>query len=86
MTFEIPTTVEPEIIKYARTEHITADEAIVRLIHAGLSASRKEIQLSTAATVAKRDISPSVFTSSAAEEALGHIWNDPQEDEAWQNL
>lgn len=29
---------------------------------------------------------PSDFTALASEEALGKIWNDPSEDEAWADL
>jgi len=86
MGSEIPTTVEPEIIQYAKSKHITADEAIVRLIHAGLNAWRKEIRLPKAGSAATSEVSPSVFTSGVAKDALGHIWNNPQEDEAWQHL
>ena len=36
MSFDIPATMEPEIIRFAQTEHITEAEAIVRLIELGL--------------------------------------------------
>ena len=26
------------------------------------------------------------YTTMASEEALGHLWNDPAEDEAWQHI
>ena len=36
MSLSVPANIEPEIIQYAQAEHITADEAIVRLIQVGL--------------------------------------------------
>ncbi len=41
MSFDIPMTIEPEIMQYAQLEHITADEAVVRLIQVGLTTSRR---------------------------------------------
>jgi len=41
MSFDIPLTIEPQVIEYAQSEHITQDEAIVRLIQAGLTASHR---------------------------------------------
>jgi len=38
MNFDIPLDIEQEIQQYAQAEHITADEAVVKLIHAGLTA------------------------------------------------
>jgi len=40
MSYDIPAAIEPDIREYAESEHITADEAIVRLIQTGLSATR----------------------------------------------
>jgi len=42
MTFDIPVTIEPEILQYAQSEHITENEAIVRLIQAGLTITHRE--------------------------------------------
>ena len=40
MSFDIPARIEPGIQKFAQAQHITADEAIVRLIEAGLKANQ----------------------------------------------
>jgi hypothetical protein len=42
MGFDIPSTIEPEIIQYATSMHITTEEAIVRLIQAGLTIQESE--------------------------------------------
>jgi hypothetical protein len=42
MSFDIPIAIEPQIIQYAESEHITESEAIVRLIQAGLSTKAQE--------------------------------------------
>ncbi len=42
MSFDIPVAIEPQIIEYAQSEHITEGEAIVRLIQAGLSAYQQQ--------------------------------------------
>ena len=42
MSFDIPVAIEPDIIQYARIENLTEHEAIVRLIQAGLNATRTE--------------------------------------------
>jgi len=36
MSFDIPVTIEPRIQQFAHAQHITTDEAIVRLLDAGL--------------------------------------------------
>ncbi len=36
MSFDIPATIEPEIMKYAKARQITSQEAIVMLIETGL--------------------------------------------------
>jgi len=36
MSFEIPAHMEPDVRQYAKSQHITSDEAVVRLIKAGL--------------------------------------------------
>ena len=36
MSFDIPTSIEPEVQEYAQTRHLTVSEAIVELIRAGL--------------------------------------------------
>ena len=36
MSFDIPQYIEPSIEQYANAQHITHDEAIIRLIQAGL--------------------------------------------------
>ena len=46
MSLEIPTDIERDIARFAQQEHLTRDEAILRLIETGLSAakpSRKSI-------------------------------------------
>ena len=42
MTFDIPATIEPDVIQYATAQRITEHEAIVRLIQAGLKAQQTE--------------------------------------------
>lgn len=42
MSIDIPVTMEPEIMQYADAKHITADEAIVRLILTGLDTQTSE--------------------------------------------
>ncbi|MGO8671142.1 MAG: hypothetical protein ACLQVD_07255 [Capsulimonadaceae bacterium] len=42
MSFDIPMTIEPEIIRYAKSEQITPQEAVIRLIQAGLSTTSTE--------------------------------------------
>lgn len=39
MSFDIPTEVERNIARFAQQEHLTRDEAILKLIETGLSAS-----------------------------------------------
>jgi hypothetical protein len=48
LSFNIPPAIEPEIVKYARTKRITTNEAIVRLVEAGLNANRADAQDSNA--------------------------------------
>jgi len=36
MSFDIPAHIEPEIKQYAQAQHITVDEAIVKLLKVGL--------------------------------------------------
>lgn len=40
MSFEIPANIEPDVRHYAQAQHITADEAVVRLIKAGLKVAQ----------------------------------------------
>jgi hypothetical protein len=40
MSFDIPPQIEPSIKEFARAQHITADEAIVRLLEEGLRANQ----------------------------------------------
>ena len=40
MSFDIPARIEPSIQEFAHSQHITTDEAVVRLIEAGLKASQ----------------------------------------------
>jgi hypothetical protein len=42
MSIDIPAAIEPDIVQYAQSERITASEAIVRLIQAGLDARAAE--------------------------------------------
>ena len=37
MSFDIPSSIEPEIKQYADSQHITLDEAIVKLLKVGLA-------------------------------------------------
>jgi len=37
MSFEIPTSIEPQVQQFAHAQHISTDEAVVRLIEAGLN-------------------------------------------------
>lgn len=37
MSFDIPTSIEPQVQQFAHAQHISPDEAIVRLIVAGLN-------------------------------------------------
>lgn len=36
MSFEIPVSIEPQVQRYAEERHLTIDEAIVKLLEAGL--------------------------------------------------
>jgi hypothetical protein len=40
MSLDLPSNVERDIREFAREEHITVDEAVVRLIETGLSAKK----------------------------------------------
>ncbi len=40
MSLEIPANLEPDIQRYAQQEHITQDEAVLRLIQTGLLSRR----------------------------------------------
>lgn len=42
MSTDIPAVIEPKIIKYAESEHITPSEAILQLIEVGLEARTKQ--------------------------------------------
>lgn len=37
MSFDIPVSIEPQIQRYAEAQHLTVDEAIVKLLEVGLS-------------------------------------------------
>jgi hypothetical protein len=37
MSFDIPTYIEPQVQQFAHAQHISADEAVIRLIEAGLN-------------------------------------------------
>ena len=37
MSFDIPTYIEPQVQQFAHAQYISADEAVVRLIEAGLN-------------------------------------------------
>ena len=42
MSIDIPTYVETDIEQYAQSEHISTDEAVIKLIYAGLNAQAQE--------------------------------------------
>jgi hypothetical protein len=42
MSIDIPAAVEPQIRKFAQTEHLTIDEAVARLLQAGLDAQTND--------------------------------------------
>ena len=42
MSFEIPASIEPEVRRFADAKHISADEAVLQLITAGLKAQPDE--------------------------------------------
>ena len=41
MSFDLPATVEQDILRYARAEHISADEAVLQIVEVGLRAVRQ---------------------------------------------
>ncbi len=43
MNFDLPATIEPQVIQYAQEEQITPAEAIERLIQAGLNAQAQSV-------------------------------------------
>ena len=40
MSFDIPPNIEPQIQKYAEAQHLSTNEAVVRLIQAGLEVEK----------------------------------------------
>ena len=73
MSFDIPQYFEPQIEKYAQALHISHDEAVIRLIQTGLSA--------TPPAVSPRDILGAFATadqSSMMDEAVELAMRDRQ--------
>ena len=42
MALDIPANIAPDIRKYARSQHITEDQAVARLLKAGLESTRSQ--------------------------------------------
>ena len=41
MSFDIPATMEQDIRQYAQAEHLSADEALIKLVQTGLRAAKR---------------------------------------------
>ena len=42
MSFDLPSNIEPQVLEYAKSQHLSENDALVRLVQAGLLAQKRD--------------------------------------------